>query len=95
LRKVYVLCEKHRKCVQSVANKTENLKKKIKAVKKEVIMNIHTVKDHQKKAAVMAVKIVAVSVAVAAAAAARGRGKGSGRDSGAVAELWLLWLSCG
>jgi hypothetical protein len=80
-----VLCEKHRKCVQSVANKTENFKKnKNKAVKKEVIMNIHTVKDHQKKAAVMAVKIVAVSVAVAAAAAARGRGKGSGssRDSG-------------
>jgi hypothetical protein len=43
-------------------------------------MNIHTVKDHQKKAVVLAVKIVAVTVAEAEAAAARGRG--SGRDSG-------------
>jgi hypothetical protein len=47
-------------------------------------MNVHTVKDHQKKAAVLAVETVAVTVAVAVAAAARGRGKGSGsgRDSG-------------
>jgi hypothetical protein len=64
--------------------KTENLKENIKAVKKEVIMNIHTVKDHQKKAAVLIVQTVVVTVAVAAAAAAKGsdNGRGRGRGSG-------------
>jgi hypothetical protein len=79
---VYVLCKNHKRRVQSVGKKTEIFKKKIKAVKKEAIMNIHTVKDHQKKAAVLAVKTVAVTVAVAMAAAAKGSGSGSGRDSG-------------
>jgi predicted metallo-beta-lactamase superfamily hydrolase len=79
-----VLHKKHKRCVQSVGKKTENFKKIIKAVKKEVIVNIHTVKDHQKKAAVLIVKTVAMTVAVAVAAAAKGsgNGRGSGRGSG-------------
>jgi hypothetical protein len=96
--------QKAQKTCTKCGKKNWNFKKNIKAVKKEVIMNIHTVKDHQRKATVLAVETVAMTVAVAVAAAARGRGngRGSGRDSGccgwvvaAVAELWLLWLSCG